>query len=300
MIDDCHALHGLPPARKHPFPSLTRFSTAACRPAFVVCDGALRQVPPCRILASGKVQRSMFSRVRHDVGEPIEQRTVSAAPPRFRIDAVLALRRGRVAQRQHAGVDEQPAVAVFREAGEPVDVGDLDAGPLQRLDQRIGRATATACAAARGPGFRRRSAAPDAASSRRAPRQSVSRDGQIGPRCVSSSSGMTGAAMRLFSTITGQMIEQAAGARRVRASEKYPGAAITVRPSRLLADRRARPSPSSGLRSETWNPRPSFSSVSSASAAASARNGSSGRDENSPSRNMARLASARPSERPTL
>ena len=39
------------------------------------------------------------------------------------------VRLARVAQAQHAGIDEQAAVAVFRQARQPVDVGHLDARP---------------------------------------------------------------------------------------------------------------------------------------------------------------------------
>ena len=44
---------------------------------------------------------------------------------------------GRVAQRDHARIEKETAIAVFRQAGEIVDVDDLDPRPLQRLDQGI-------------------------------------------------------------------------------------------------------------------------------------------------------------------
>ena len=52
---------------------------------------------------------------------------------------MFALRSMRIAKHQHAGIDEQPAIAIFRKAGEAIDIGDADAGRLQGLDQRIGQ-----------------------------------------------------------------------------------------------------------------------------------------------------------------
>ncbi len=54
-------------------------------------------------------------------------------------DLVLALRGFGIAKREHAGVDEQSAVAIFGKAREAVDIGHADAGRLQRLDQGIGQ-----------------------------------------------------------------------------------------------------------------------------------------------------------------
>src|SRR3984885_1376982 len=42
-----------------------------------------------------------------------------------------------VAKGEHAGIDEQTAIAVFREPRETVDIDDLDARGLQRLDQGV-------------------------------------------------------------------------------------------------------------------------------------------------------------------
>ena len=99
------------------------------------------QVPPCSTLASGK--RSLHrrpSRCRNQRREAVEQRHRQRAPfdHQWRSDLVRARRVGGIAQHQHAGIDEQAAIAVFGKAGQAVDVGDRDAGPLQRLDQRIG------------------------------------------------------------------------------------------------------------------------------------------------------------------
>src|SRR5579883_2038799 len=44
---------------------------------------------------------------------------------------------GGIAQAQHAEIDEQAAVAIFGKSGEPVDVSNLKACALQRLDQRV-------------------------------------------------------------------------------------------------------------------------------------------------------------------
>ena len=52
---------------------------------------------------------------------------------------MLAPRIFRVAKREHADIDEQPAVAVFCKAREAVDIGHADAGGLQRFDERVGQ-----------------------------------------------------------------------------------------------------------------------------------------------------------------
>src|SRR6476660_5127809 len=39
---------------------------------------------------------------------------------------MLSLRIGYIAKRQHAGIDEQPAIAIFGKAGQAIDVTDID------------------------------------------------------------------------------------------------------------------------------------------------------------------------------
>jgi len=43
-----------------------------------------------------------------------------------------------VAQGKRPGVDEEAAVAVFRQTGQPIDISDRYSGSLHRLDERIG------------------------------------------------------------------------------------------------------------------------------------------------------------------
>ena len=119
--------------------------------------------PRCRLenLASGNGPRIKPSRCRTPSARRSSSATVSArhSTTSARADLVLALRVCRVAQGEHAAIDEQSAVAVFGKAGESVDVGDLDACPLQRLDQRIGKACLfpdRAAASRRHRGYRHR------------------------------------------------------------------------------------------------------------------------------------------------
>ena len=132
---------------------------------------------------------------------------------------MLALHGGRIAQRQHAGVDEQPAVAIFREAGEPVDVGDLDAGPLQRLDQRIGQPLRQLVQrhqpAGFVVGFQRRM--PPAVAERHAAERQPRRPDRPEMREQFRQDDRRGE--RPILRERGEMIEQAAGARRVVAAK---------------------------------------------------------------------------------
>jgi hypothetical protein len=43
----------------------------------------------------------------------------------------------RIARHDHAAVDQQPAVAVLGQAGQRIETGHADAGPHQRLEQRV-------------------------------------------------------------------------------------------------------------------------------------------------------------------
>src|SRR3954451_6527827 len=72
--------------------------------------------------------------------DPVEQRDGKRAPLYYegRADRVRMNRGLRIAQAQHACVHKQSAIAVFGKPGEAVDLGDRDARPLQRLDQRVG------------------------------------------------------------------------------------------------------------------------------------------------------------------
>ena len=201
---------------------------------------------------------------------------------------------------QHARVDEQAAVAVFGKARQAVDVGHLDAGRLQRLDQRVGqplRQLVQRHEPARGVVGGERRMAPAIAERhaaelepRRPDRPELAqqlRAGWRARRCAA-----TRPARR--DDRTGR---RGAAHRRARRPRVVPP---PLAPSRR--SRSARPceagqrigvaSPGSGGRSAR---RSGF-----AAPLASARNGDADRAENAPSANMSRLASARPSERPTV
>ena len=73
--------------------------------------------------------------------QPVQQRHRQRAPldHQRRRDIVLALDIAGIAKHEDAGVDEQAAVAVFRKPRQAIDVGHLQPGALQRLNQRIGQ-----------------------------------------------------------------------------------------------------------------------------------------------------------------
>src|SRR5438128_172398 len=76
----------------------------------------------------------------HKDGKTIEQGHRQRPP----LDDGLAqrvewtMREARVARLDNATIKEQAAVAVFGKSGQPVELGDLQTGFLQRLDQRVG------------------------------------------------------------------------------------------------------------------------------------------------------------------
>ena len=147
--------------------------------------------------------------------------TVSARHSTTRADPTSCSRSASpgVAQGQHARVDEQAAVAIFGEARQAVDVRHLDAGRLQRLDERVGeplRELVQRHEPARGVVRGHRRMAPavaqgDAAEleARRpyAPEvaQQLGEDGRRGDRAIPGQRG--------------QMIEQPTGTRRIGARE---------------------------------------------------------------------------------
>ena len=108
-----------------------RRSRASRRPA--------AQVPPSRIFASGIEMASRPSRCRKPSATRSSSATVSARHSTTRGDATSCSCRAAsaIAKREHAGVDEQSAVAIFGKAGQAIDIGDVDAGSLQRFDERI-------------------------------------------------------------------------------------------------------------------------------------------------------------------
>src|SRR5438270_6503519 len=75
----------------------------------------------------------------HALGDVVEQSDCKRAPfdNEERIDGVRLVECGRIPRHERVQVDEQAAVAIFGQSAERVDIGDLNAGRLQRLDQRI-------------------------------------------------------------------------------------------------------------------------------------------------------------------
>ena len=204
----------------------------------------------------------------------------------------------RIAKRQHAGIDEQPAIAIFGKPGEAIDIGHVDAGSLQRLDERIGqplRELVQRYQAAGGIGGRHRRMPPAIAERDAAQRQPRWPDR---PELLQQfrQDRRRRAACRPSASIASRSI-QAAGPRRVAAAKNvrlrgdqvYPGDAT---------DRRGRPIRPAGCR-----PRPACrargrrrqDSRARRHRRATARGGVA---ENAPPVNMARLASPNPSERP--
>jgi len=49
------------------------------------------------------------------------------------------MQEARVARFDDAAIEEQPAIAVFGETGQPIEPDDLQPSLLKRLDQRIGK-----------------------------------------------------------------------------------------------------------------------------------------------------------------
>ena len=124
MIDDGHAFHRIASVSQNTVPSLiiiegrpavgTLFARdrAAGRPAAAFEHAGERKcvapTPSLRAPAGGK---------------PVEQRHGQRPPldDQWRSDLMRASASAGSREREHAGVDEQPAVAIFGEAGEAVD-----------------------------------------------------------------------------------------------------------------------------------------------------------------------------------
>ena len=96
-------------------------------------------MPPSSALARGNPPRQILASrgsVRQCGREgPPSRRAIPprAANPQHGLGGI-----GRILQGDHAGVEEKPAVAVFGQAGEPVDLDHGEACPFERLDQGIG------------------------------------------------------------------------------------------------------------------------------------------------------------------
>ena len=124
-------------------------------------------------------------------------------------------RRRRVAKCQCAGIDEKAAITILGKAGQAVDVRDRDAGPLQRLDQRIGQPLRKLVQRDELAGRVRLGSDGWRQQSPSGTPPSVSRDGQIGPKCWSKLREDRRRPRVPLSRQCGEMIEQAARARTV-------------------------------------------------------------------------------------
>src|SRR5262249_46882979 len=99
------------------------------------------QLPPCSTLANGNDAASLPSRPAARAGGAAGQPHGKRAPSDDGLGATLGRGGGwgGVAKLEHAGVDEQAAVAVFGEAREAIERGPLDASRLQWLHERVGQ-----------------------------------------------------------------------------------------------------------------------------------------------------------------
>ena len=97
--------------------------------------------PRCRLRAGAPAAtpRRRPRAAAHQRRQLVEQATVSARHSMIQVVARLdrSLREVGIARHDHAGVEQQAAVAVLGQAGQRVDLVHLHAGPLKRLEQRV-------------------------------------------------------------------------------------------------------------------------------------------------------------------
>ena len=74
------------------------------------------------------------------IGQLVDQRDRQRPPLHDHLGgALVALgQHARMLGHQHAEIDQQAAIAILGKRGQPVQIRDLDAGVLERLDQRVG------------------------------------------------------------------------------------------------------------------------------------------------------------------
>ena len=159
-------------------PPSARFSRAIRRPA--------AQVPPSSTLASGSSSAVAAEPLADGAADLVEQRHRQARAIRRPASTPTSCARilsGLVRQREHAAVEEEPAIAVFGQAGEVVDVDAPRFPPIAAARSASRSAIARACG--RAPA--RPSALPGAIAGWRqvspsATPASVRRDGQMPPK----------------------------------------------------------------------------------------------------------------------
>ncbi len=243
--------------RQNTVPSLTTGS-AERRPA---ASRARAGGPPprCRLRARAPAESSPCHAERSAdraarCGRAARRSARAIRPPAANRPGSAARAAAGSSRRDHAGVDEQAAVAVFGEPGQAVDVGDRDAGLLQRLDQRIGEPLRQLVERHEAVG---RVVAPD----RRMPpgvaeRDAAEREPARPDRSEmrrSSASRIRGAGNRPSSACAGEMVEQAARARAIVARRRPPGSRRPPRRASRAAPRGLRGRPADWRRS-TWKP----------------------------------------------
>ena len=248
-----------------------RSSAAISRPA--------AQVPPSRMHASGSCSALRPSRVAHQRRQLVEQRDRQRAPLDDQLVADGVQRARAVARRRAARcTPASSSRPPLRYSGRPVSASSpvtRDAGPLERLEQRVGEPLRQLVERHPAGGrCRRRRRARMRARRRRAARRRAAaarpdrrRGRRAAPRRIARR-----AATRRSRAVGGQRVEQRAGPRRRRRTRR--GCARSAAPSRRSSA--ARPSrPTSGLSSRDLEHLAPASRASSArSAAASTRSGS--------------------------
>ena len=245
MVTPCMAL--APDQIQKTVPSLiTRIGGPASARSVRASTRPAAQVPPSSTQPSGNFVFLDAELGAHQRRDLIEQRDGERAPfhDQRGIDGIRLHRLGRIAQRDHAEIDEQAAIAVFGKAGQAVHVADFKSRLLQRLDQRIGQplrqlverheTVGRVGALDRGmfPGVAQRHAAehdpsrPDRAEMQKQGAQNIGRGNDLSHCACSRSNKPPGRALSLIA--------------------KTSGAALSALPS--LASKAARPSrPASGL-----------------------------------------------------
>ena len=192
---------------------------------------ALREPPPggpgaaFQHLGEGEVLAANPSLAR--IGTAIRSRsaTVSARHSTTRAESTACAVPpfSGILQGEHPGIEKEPTVAVFRQPREPVDVHHREAGPFERLDERVGeplRELVERHEAARGAG-------PAASGCRQvSPRLTpprTMRPGQMGPRWSRIASRIAAALRPVRRRRRDDHVEEPAGPRIVRPGRRSRG-----------------------------------------------------------------------------
>src|SRR5437660_1584236 len=92
-----------------------------------------------RHLGERKIGVARAKSLTHSDDKPVEQRQGERAPFNNRLAERVEplLQQRRIARLDDSAIDEQTAIAVFGEPGQPADVGHVEPRLGERLDQRI-------------------------------------------------------------------------------------------------------------------------------------------------------------------